>query len=391
MQRGQAFDAFKLLIAAVVAGAIIVIILQVMGGLDALLPVDTSQFDTTQAEITEVTMYPAGSTQGTVFTVNANVISTVAGRTQCFAPPKIVAIIEGKEATMHDDGKHGDRRPRDCYYGGTWDSSTKGIGEYQAKVFVEDKLLVSKESDTITFNITDNACVTVEDHGDPETKLDIVFVGHGYTDLNLFDSDVRTHKDFLLSTSPFPDYRDRINVHEVRMQSDFGCYIDHSLIYCNDDRITQVATQCPVDEIIVLLNTEEISGTANPHAYVTRPYPEITVHEFGHSFGPEQINLADEYAYGMSITQGNMVGNPPNCAPAAACPAGWECVLVDKFGMAGCTFEEWVRPIAFNTQSGVSVMEGASVSRRSDPSQAKPVGYNEPSKAHLRKLLEDYS
>jgi hypothetical protein len=335
-------------------------------------------------------MYPPASTQGTVFTVNAKIKSVIAGQEKCFAPPTINAIINGKNIKMFDDGKHGDKKHRDCYYGGTWDSSTTNIGGYQATVHVEDKLGVTKDSKPITFNITDNACVTLEDKGNPETNLDIVFVGDGYTNLNLFDSDVRAHKDYLLSVKPFPTYRDRISVHEVRAPLKLECQIKNSLIYCNDVAVMQAAAQCPVDEIIVILNTDEIAGTANPYAYVTRPYPEITVHEFGHAFGPEEINLADEYSYGISVTSGNMVGNPPNCKPADNCPTGWSCSAIDKFGVKGCTFTEWVRYQPFNPNTGVSVMEGAKVTHRSNPTPTIKVGFDEPSKQHLIKLLEGY-
>jgi hypothetical protein len=46
--------------------------------------------------------------------------------------------------------------------------------------------------------------------------------------------------------------------------------------------------------------------------------------------------------------------------------------------------------VPFDAATGVSVMEGAAVTHRTDPTQTVRVGYDEPSKAHLKKLLEEY-
>jgi hypothetical protein len=393
MHRGQAFDAFKLLIAAVVAGAILVIIFNIFQSV--ALPSPDERFDARNARITAAAFHPAASTQGTVFIVNAEVKS--AGE-QCFQPKAVKAAVQGKEVLLVDDGKHGDGRRGDCVFGGEFDSVNTPIGNYTGIITVEDTRGVSKESDPLNFSITDNACVTVEDHGPPEKKLDVVFIGDRYDDLNRFDSDVRIHKDFILSVAPFSEERTRINVHEIRAATRLGCQAEQGVWTCDDSIIAQQATQCPWDEIIVLVNEPVQAGTANPYAYAGRLYPEISLHELGHALGPGGINLVDEYSYGISGADDSFsLGSPPNCdeepcSKWAGVP-GTGCFAQDKFGETGCTYTEWRRPVQFDKATGVSIMEGATLKKRSELTQSSefaPVGFDPVSYAYVKKLLEEY-
>ena len=397
MQRGQAFDAFKLLIAAVVAGAILVVLLNILGGVGQFMP---SDFDASKAEFSDVGAYPIESTLGTIFTIKSTIRIPTAGGAgyKCARPHRVAAIVGGQEVGMYDDGKHGDRKKGDCVFGGEWDSLHSEEGVHSASIMVSDSTGVEKSSKPLSLTISGNMCVTLRE-GDAK-HLDIVFLGSGYDDLAVFDSDVDIHMNYLLSTAPFSEYLDIINVHRVRAKTDFQCTVDDGYVLCDDSEVDRFAAQCPCDEVIVLVNTDEMAGTANPHAYCPRLYPEITVHEFGHSFGPKPINLADQYSLDVSVNDPCIVmfklelGDPANC-DVEGCPkwAGLPnigCVHKDKFGLEGCTFSEWYHPVKFDKGAGVSIMEGASMRKRSTPSPPKPVGFDIVCQEYIKSVLEEY-
>ncbi|MBN3037156.1 MAG: hypothetical protein JW834_01795 [Candidatus Diapherotrites archaeon] len=395
MQKGQAFDAFKLLIAAVVAGAILVVILGIVSGAGDWIPLAPSDFDASQAFFQEARIHPAASTKGTVFNIIAEVKMQRGTGTKCSQPAVVQATVGDEVVTLYDDGQHNDGKKRDCTFVGLWDSIDAAVGQYEARITVADAEGKEIESEPMTYNVTDNECVTIQDSGNPDTKLDIVFVGDKYEDLAQFDTDVDIHSEFLISVEPFDAYKNKINIHRVRARADLGCSTGGGYITCNDAEVERLAAQCPYDEIIVLVNTGDMAGTANPHAYAGHLYPEITVHEFGHSFGPEPINLADEYSYEVSITLGNDIGDPPNCdfepcAKWAGVP-GTGCEATDKFGLEGCSYTEWRKPTKYDKDSGMSIMEGASMKPRNDPHPTVPVAFDPVSVEHIKRLLEAYS
>ncbi|MCD6522181.1 MAG: hypothetical protein J7K68_00370 [Candidatus Diapherotrites archaeon] len=393
MQSGQAFDTFKLLIGGVVALSLLVVLLSVISGVVHLIP--HSGFDASKAEISDFAVYPKQSTIGTIFSIKG-VVKMESGKIkQCREPARVFVRVGSEEIEMYDDGKHNDGKEKDCTFGALWNSLGRGKGNYSAQMFAVDANGLEVSSAVFTFQVTNNKCALISGEGNSSTKLDIVFVGDKYTDLDTFGSDVEIHSNYLLSTAPFNEYKDRIKIYAVRQFADLGCSVEMGYISCDDDLVEIVASQCPYDEIIVLVNTTEIAGSANPHAYASRLYPEVTVHEFGHSFGPEPINLADEYSYGASeVGADEYLRKAPNCDyyPCNKWEGvpGTSCVHVDKYGREGCTFIEWYKPVEYDPARNFPIMEGATIKERDTPIPPAPVEHDPASIRFIRRLLEEY-
>lgn len=178
---------------------------------------------------------------------------------------------------------------------------------------------------------------TLVSQGPPEKKLDIVFLGDGYTaaELPLYQDDVRLFTDHLFSQPPFSDHKDLFNVHRVDVASpqsgtddacagtavstalDTGFYAtgaDCRLLYTySGAKVYQAAARAPGYDpgaglIVVIVNSTRYGGAAaaGGYAVVSRgPLgPESMAHELGHSFGL----LADEYVQaGKSYAGGEPV------------------------------------------------------------------------------------
>ncbi|UCE28761.1 MAG: right-handed parallel beta-helix repeat-containing protein [Candidatus Bathyarchaeota archaeon] len=203
-------------------------------------------------------------------------------------------------------------------------------------------------------------CQTMVNNGLSSLLLDIVFVADNYTtaQLSQFSADVNTHQSTLLSVPPFSNHSGSINIHWVNESRSLSCQYGappyQRLITCNDNAVINLATQCPADEVIVLLNSNKFggSGIRSPPglssyavAYsgvdntTTPPITDwsgdrVTVHEFGHSFG----NLLDEYNGTSTSTS---TPNGPNC-DSQPCTR-WAPLNLSTTCNQGCTYSNWYR------------------------------------------------
>ena len=169
----------------------------------------------------------------------------------------------------------------------------------------------SIESNDVTF--------VIEDRGDPQHNVDIVFLAEGYTeeDLPEFRADVRKMADFLLSQRPYSELKDRISIRGVFrasqeqgtdqprqnsyrstvLNSSYNIFdLDRYLLVEDNHAMHRMAAQVPYDTIVVLVNTERYGGGGICLDYCVCAAdnalsPITFLHEFGHSFA----NLADEY------------------------------------------------------------------------------------------------
>jgi len=192
---------------------------------------------------------------------------------------------------------------------------------------------------------TENLCVTMQDSGDPSTKLDILFIGDDYTEssLGVFRSDATNFMNGLLSYEPFRSQRNKINVHRVDSTQDLGCeYNCHGIdraICCDNLKVAQAATQCPHDYTLVIVNNNNYGGGAGLYAVSYRGDYRVIVHEFGHIIG----ELMDEYSYGTTLS-----GTPwgGNCAADSTCSVWSNLIGVEGVGcFKGCTSDTWYRPL----------------------------------------------
>ena len=147
---------------------------------------------------------------------------------------------------------------------------------------------------------------TVVSHGDPSRKVDLVFLGDGYTprEASEFDRDVREACQSLWQYPFFKDYKDHFNVHSAfvpsetipsRMVYAFGSVLSDPLSgvvsISKEKEVLQVAQQAPGCDVVIVFTT--LSGRANCGSIITLPNRGFSAlpHELGHKIG----KLGDEY------------------------------------------------------------------------------------------------
>jgi hypothetical protein len=157
----------------------------------------------------------------------------------------------------------------------------------------------------------------VADAGDPANRLNITFLGDGYTaaELDSYALDVQNTIDYLLAREPYSEYREFINFWRVDVISnesgadepDIGIERDTALdcgfnwggtprcLFCPSDPVNDSAACVPeTDEVLVVVNTARYGGCGGAYAVYAgknASATDIAFHEMGHSFA----GLADEY------------------------------------------------------------------------------------------------
>jgi len=167
--------------------------------------------------------------------------------------------------------------------------------------------------------------------GKSSNRLDIVFLGDGYTESeqDVFRSHVDLALEAFFNEEPFKSYKNLINVHIVYTSSEdsgvdndptngvqrdtaldmrFWCFGSQRGLCVDLEKAEGLASLAPeADQIIVSANSTAYGGigyssnniaTFSGGNILSR---ELLLHEFGHSFG----NLADEYDGADTIYQGS--------------------------------------------------------------------------------------
>lgn len=152
----------------------------------------------------------------------------------------------------------------------------------------------------INYSEKDVDCVTVLYNGDPDNKVDVVFLGNEYKDLEDFVKDTNNYiNNVFLGTRPFELNKKKINFYRIDKFQDLGCKIT-SYILCNQYKAKQLASNCPNDYIFIITDIGKIKDFVKPIrssafsniAHVNAADNEfVLLHEFGHTFA----DLADEY------------------------------------------------------------------------------------------------
>ncbi|GJM18882.1 MAG: hypothetical protein DHS20C14_10950 [Phycisphaeraceae bacterium] len=164
--------------------------------------------------------------------------------------------------------------------------------------------------------------------GVADNRLDIVFVGDGYTagEQGQFHDDAAVAISQLFLYEPFTSYEPYFRVHEIEVVSNesgvdndpsqgisrdtaldmsFWCGGTERLLCVNVSKAYAFASLAPdVDQVIALANSTKYGGAGYPSSDLgtssggNGSSPQIAIHELGHSLG----NLADEYTYGGPTT-----------------------------------------------------------------------------------------
>jgi len=186
--------------------------------------------------------------------------------------------------------------------------------------------------------VAEGGVATLYQGGPSENRLDVVFVGDGYTaaQLGAYASHVGDVWPAFFAQQPLADYKTYFNVHRVDVVSNQsgvdndpvqGVMKDTALdmeYWCNGiDRLLCVnvgkayahASQAPDrDQVLALANSTTYGGAGYPAndlatlAGNNGASIEIGLHELGHSLG----DLADEYDYGGPATYGGAEPAQPN-------------------------------------------------------------------------------
>lgn len=226
---------------------------------------------------------------------------------------EVVAGVNGKTFSydLYIDGQKRDSNSVRCESPGcdessctAWSNQGCGLGNCDDTKMYQKRTCADNDCKETSRCVDDDQCKQSKckmmlNNGNSQDKLDIVYVGSGYTssDLEKFVNDVNNHKNALLSYDPFKG-SSKINIYRVDDFKDLGCEywcggIERA-ICCDDSKVQSVASQCPVDQIIVLVNNNKYGGAAYLCSGIGVSYRvdgRVSVHEFGHSFGC----LEDEY------------------------------------------------------------------------------------------------
>ena len=177
-------------------------------------------------------------------------------------------------------------------------------------------------------------CVTISYAGDPDTKVDLVFLG-GYAG---FRQDVERYAGMIDGVSPL----DKRKFNVYRIDAPLACRLG-DIIECNEYDLKKIASNCPHDGIVVLADRSKLadfayhirsSSIGNIIKINTADDPYVFLHEFGHWFG----NLADEYV-DESYYAGFRADQFPNCA-SYPCEK-WS--LLTSACIRGCSLQSYFR------------------------------------------------
>lgn len=189
---------------------------------------------------------------------------------------------------------------------------------YSAEINPENKLISRERSND--FKVT-----SILNNGNPNQKVDILFIAEGYTDAEMdkFRADAAKFSSYLFDVEPYKSRKSDFNIWAVESTSEeSGTDIPHQNIWkktvaCSNfytfevDRyltapdqkiISRIASNAPYDAIYIIVNTDKYGGGGIYNFYGLSmsdhtAEAQVFVHEFGHSFA----GLGDEY-YDSSTT-----------------------------------------------------------------------------------------
>ncbi|MBT4630989.1 hypothetical protein HOC06_02090 [Candidatus Woesearchaeota archaeon] len=164
-------------------------------------------------------------------------------------------------------------------------------------------------------------CVVMQDRGDYENSINIVFLGTEYKNLEQFREDSEKFMLSFLSVVPHNSYRDRFNFFRVENFGDYGCEYDDAVV-CDPKLVQRSAVMCPGQDMnVVLVSRDKVnnffkhlrsSAWHNLVSLNSVDDPLVLAHEWGH-IGPD---FADEYVFG-----GRINWDAPNCdSEYSTCP-----------------------------------------------------------------------
>lgn len=161
--------------------------------------------------------------------------------------------------------------------------------------------------------------ITIQKMGEPETKVDLLILGDGYTqaDCPRFEEDAKRATEILFSRSPFREHRKDFNVwglcppalvpgisrpstgtfRHPPLGTSYDTFDSERYIMTTDNKaLREIASYAPYEFIEILTNSRTYGGGGIFNLYATvAAYSEWMPYVFVHEFGHEFAGLADEY------------------------------------------------------------------------------------------------
>ena len=161
--------------------------------------------------------------------------------------------------------------------------------------------------------------ITIERHGEPADKVDVLILGDGYTaaERGKFEKDARRLAEMLFATSPFKERRGDFNVWALcppseesgisrpstgihrrsRVGATYDAFGSERYVLTFDNRsFRDVASFAPYEFVEILTNTRTYGGGGIFNLYSTVAADSVwSPYVFGHEFGHHFAGLADEY------------------------------------------------------------------------------------------------
>lgn len=190
-------------------------------------------------------------------------------------------------------------------------------------------------------------CVSLLYNSHPNNSIDIVFLPFGYRRFDDFREDVNKNINTFLEIGPFNSSREKINFYRIDNLDQLDCQIG-KWVSCDEYEVKKLASYCPNDYIIILVDRSKIKDLINPvrssavsnmEKINTADNKLVIIHEFGHLFG----GLADEYVDEKYYKNINFNPNDyPNCDFPPECQ-GWKNIN-DTGCFEGCSLKKYSRP-----------------------------------------------
>jgi hypothetical protein len=205
--------------------------------------------------------------------------------------------------------------------------------------------------------------ITIQKTGDPETRVDFLILGDGYTaaEASKFEADAKRLTEVLFSTSPFKENRRSFNVwglcppaaesgisrpstgiyRDSPVGATYDAFGSERYVLTFDNRALRRAAQfAPYEFIEVLVNGRTYGGGGIFNLYSTVASDNafanyVFVHEFGHHFA----GLADEY-YTSSVAY----------APSADRVEPWEPNVTALLDVSSLKWRNLVSPFSKDIQ-----------------------------------------
>ncbi len=203
-----------------------------------------------------------------------------------------------------------------------------------------------------------SSCLKIIDNGDSSSKIDVSFVGDGYSDNQVLKDDVAKLVDYdgnngyngMMSVEPFKSNKNKFNVWIIKGGNIPADSSNTVLGNIPDiEKSLEISAECTSADYQVILSKKDFRSFAffSGEAFVSvenkidTDEGRLLLHEFGHSFG----KLADEYVEPQLGDRATY----PNCAPDTSTAQKWWGSVSNTGIFSGCSYvENNIRP-TFNS------------------------------------------